>query len=434
MKLRSILPLLTLAALAQAADAPLEPKPPGEAFADLAPVQAPAPGPLLLRKGDRLAICGDSITQQQKYSRILETYLTVCTPELELTARQYGWSGEQAAGFLKRMQNDCLRFGPTVATTCYGMNDFHYVPYTDEIGTAYRQNMTGVVEAFKQGGARVVLGSPGPIAKFPTWVKSASGTNKEHNLSLCTLRNIDIEIARKEDVRFADIFWPMYTLLAATHEKYGAAYDLAGHDGVHPGWAGHVVMASAFLKSLGVTGDIGTITLNLETGAATATAGHEVQGHSPGEVTLISRKYPFCAEEKLESDDSLRSGMDLVHFDEHFNRLLLKVEKATAPEYTVTWGEQKKVFPGKALAAGINLATEFEANPFSEPFKKVDQAVAAKQAFEQKEMQKDMHGAEAKADMEGVVKRDEVQHAVLAEALKAAFQPVTHRITVVAVK
>ena len=82
----------------------------------------------MLRPNDRLAICGDSITEQKKYSRIIETYLTVCTPELNISIRQYGWSGETAPGFLARMTNDCLRFQPSVATTCYGMNDHGYRP------------------------------------------------------------------------------------------------------------------------------------------------------------------------------------------------------------------------------------------------------------------------------------------------------------------
>src|ERR1700761_9326416 len=66
----------------------------------------PPPRHLLLRAGDRLAICGDSITEQRMYSRIMETYITVALPELDVKVRQYGWSGEWASGFLKRMTND----------------------------------------------------------------------------------------------------------------------------------------------------------------------------------------------------------------------------------------------------------------------------------------------------------------------------------------
>src|SRR5881398_1845860 len=67
--------------------------------AKLHPLKAPRPHCLVLREGDRLAICGDSITEQKMYSRIIEDYLTVCVPDLKTTVRQYGWSGERAPGF-----------------------------------------------------------------------------------------------------------------------------------------------------------------------------------------------------------------------------------------------------------------------------------------------------------------------------------------------
>src|SRR5436309_2581131 len=100
MKTRLLFSLLTLIALRVVAAPPLESKPDDPFFAKFQPVKAPAPAGLILKHGDRLAICGDSITQQQRYSRIIETYLTVCVPELGITARQYGWSGERAGGFL----------------------------------------------------------------------------------------------------------------------------------------------------------------------------------------------------------------------------------------------------------------------------------------------------------------------------------------------
>ena len=45
---------------------------------------------LVLKKGDRLAIVGDSITEQKQYSRFIEDYLLACTPELELQIFQFG--------------------------------------------------------------------------------------------------------------------------------------------------------------------------------------------------------------------------------------------------------------------------------------------------------------------------------------------------------
>ena len=131
----------------------LEKLPADPFFAKYDPVKAPALPGLLLKKGDRLAICGDSITEQKMYSLLMEAYLTASLPELEITVRQYGWSGEQAGGFFGRMKNDVLRFKPTIATTCYGMNDHHYVPFKEEIGAEYRKNQTSIVIGFERRSA-----------------------------------------------------------------------------------------------------------------------------------------------------------------------------------------------------------------------------------------------------------------------------------------
>ena len=407
-----------------------EVKPADPAFAKFQPLKAPAAASLLLHKGDRLAIVGDSITEQKRYSRILETYLTVCTPELQVTTRQYGWSGETAEGFLRRMTNDCLRFRPTVATTCYGMNDHKYRPYDEANAGWYRERQTAVVRAFKAAGTRVVLGSPGCVGKMPHWVKSATGTVEDLNLSLCKFRNIDIEIARTEGVRFADVFWPMFTVGVAAQQKYGQDYAVAGKDGVHPDWAGQVVMAHAFLKALGLDGDIGTFTVNLATQRATATAGHVVDSVQDGVLTVTSRRYPFCAADEPAKDSAIRSGMTLVPFNTALNRLLLVVKGASAANYKVTWGETAHTYSAAQLEQGVNLADDFAVNPFSAAFKKVDEAVAAKQAYETTQVKLIFHGAEGKADMEAAVRKTEAVRAQLAAAVQTAFQPVTHTLKI----
>lgn len=430
---RLLLASLCLAQLSLGAEPALEKKPADPAFEKFSPVLAPPPAKGFLKKGDRLAICGDSITEQKRYSRLIEDYLTVCAPELEIHARQYGWSGETAAGFLGRMQNDCLRFHPTVATTCYGMNDHRYMPYREDIGNSYREKMTAVVDAFKATGARVILGSPGCVGKMPAWVKSATGTVEDLNLSLCQLRNIDIEIAKKEQVGFADIFWPMLTSFVAGRAKYGADYMISGKDGVHPGMAGQVIMAYAFLHAAGLPGEIGTIQLPLGGGKATVTTGHEIVSQKPGEVTLRSSRYPFCATGAPDQDDSVRSGLSWLPFDQELNRFTLKTTGGTSPYYEVTWGNESKVYSAEQLRAGVNLAADLSDNPFQPAFKKVDEAIAAKENFETTEMKKDFHSPEAKQDMEGIATRDEIKHAELEKAVAEAFVPVTHTISVQAV-
>ncbi len=420
-----------------AADIPYEPKPADAYFIKFNPRLAPSPGPLLLKEGDRLAIIGDSITEQKMYSRIMEDYLTACVPQMQVTVRQFGWGGETAEGFLKRMTNDCLRFHPTVATLAYGMNDHRYRPFDIVNSEWYRYNYTAVVDGLKAEGVRVVLGSPGCVSKVPQWTKSDVYTLDELNINLCALRDIDIEIAETEGTRFADVFWTMFQAGYEGQQRFGSAeapYRIAGKDGVHPGWAGHLVMAYTFLRSLGLDGDIATLTVDLGAQSAQASAGHTVEEFKNGELTVTSTRYPFCATGETNSDNSIRSGMELVPFNQELNRFMLVVRGGTAADYEVIWGGDKRIYPAERLADGVNLAADFVLNPFSEPFRRVDDAVKAKQAFETTQIKGIFHGPEGKRDMEVAVQRTEVERAPLAAAVAAAVLPVRHTIRIQAVE
>jgi lysophospholipase L1-like esterase len=440
----------------------LPPKPANPYFAKFDPKPAPQPAGLVLKKGDRLAICGDSITEQKMYSRIMETYLTVCVPDLDVTVRQYGWSGETAPGFLRRMTNDCLRFEPTIATTCYGMNDHRYRPYEPSIGDAYSNATVAIVESFKHAGARVILGSPGCVGVKGVDAKTGQRPKdwdeagvETKNLNLCMLRNIDVDIATRERVDFADVFWPMLVKGFEARQRYSSNYALPGGDGVHPNWAGQTVMAYAFLHAMGLDGEIGVFNVDLKSGKATASRGHEVLSAKDGTLEIKSSRYPFCAAGDVKSDGSIRSAMTLIPFNSELNRFLLRAHNASAKTYKVTWGNDSKTYSVEQLTRGVNLADDFAENPFSDAFKKVDAAVAAKQAYETRQIKKIFHdlvsgrvkaedldkdpelkrlselrGADGKIDRDKVAAETEKTRAPLAHAVRSAFVPVTHVIKI----
>jgi lysophospholipase L1-like esterase len=401
-----------------------QPLPPGVP-ADYVGLLAPEPNGLLLKSGDRYAICGDSITEQKMYSRLLEAYLAAARPDLKIECRQYGWSGETAGGFFGRMKNDVLRFQPTIASTCYGMNDFRYVPFEKSIGEDYRKNQTKVVQAFKAAGVRVVLGSSGTIHSVPPWVKSAKGTWETLNLALLQFRNIDIEVAAAEQVAFADVYWPMLAKGFESRAKYGDTFKLEGGDGVHPGWAGHVLMAAAYLKALGLDGDLGGVTIDFAAHTAKGAGGQRViPGPSDG-LTLISDRIPCVFEAgDVAKDATIAAGLALADFNQRFNRLTLKVTGAGTAQVKVTWGEQSKVFDRAALEAGVNLAAEFPQGPLKPAFDRIWKAVGDKQAFETRQIKTLFRSPEAKKDMEAVVRASELEHAKFVAALKAAYAPV----------
>jgi hypothetical protein len=311
------------------------------------------------------------------------------------------------------------------------MNDFRYVPQDDAIAATYRQNKTAVVRKFKEAGARVVLGSSGTIHSVPPWVKSAKGTWQTLNLALLNFRNIDIEVAQAEQVAFADVYWPMLIKGHEARAKYGDAFKLEGADGVHPGWAGHVMMATAYLEGLGLRGDVGQIHVDLAAGKATGREGQRVVQFEHGVVSLRSFRLPFSFEPgDVTKDNTIAAGVELADFQKKLNRLTLKVSGAKTAQVKVTWGEASKIFSAAQLAKGVNLAAEFPLNPTSPAFAKIWQAVGDKQSYETKQIKTLFRSKEAKADMEAVVKSSQVEFDRLAAALKAVIKPVDSTIKI----
>ena len=338
-----------------------------------------APSSDSLHSEDLVAICGDSITEQRQYSVYLEDYFLMCQPALKLNVTQYGWGGETATAFLARARNDVISFKPTVATTCYGMNDGGYAASTPARLQKYRESLTGIAKALKEGGVRfIVLGSPG-VVDTETYKKM--GDPVVYNQTLADLSGIAKEVAAEQNTGFADVHSIMMDAMIKAKAKYGASYPLS-NDGVHPNPNGHLVMAYAFLKALGCDGNIGTITVDLKNQKAEATAGHRINSISNGAVEVESTRYPFCFSGNETNLADSRSMVEFIPFNRDLNRYLLVVKNAPTERLKVTWGKQSKVFAAADLAKGINLSAEFLDNPFCAPFQAAHYINREKQVFE----------------------------------------------------
>ncbi len=343
------------------------------------PVQAGGGADPVLKKGRRVAVVGDSITEQKLYSRYLELYLLACLPELDLKVIQLGWSGETAPGFVGRMNNDLLPWKPDVVTTCYGMNDGGYRAWTDDIGKRYGAAMTEIVARLKKAGVTVVVGSPGAVdTKFFNRPNLTAAT---YNATLAGLRDVARKLAEEQGFPFANVLDAMNAAQEKAKAALGEGYDVCGKDGFHPGPNGHLVMAYAFLKALGVDGHIGTLTLDLK-GASTASEGHKVIGADAGTLEVESARWPYCFSGDEKSSSGTRSIAPFTPFNADLNRFMLVVKGLGSARAQVAWGSAKKSFPREDLEKGVNLAAEFPENPFSGAFAKLEGQVATKQSFE----------------------------------------------------
>ncbi|HWP39429.1 MAG TPA: hypothetical protein VNL70_00790, partial [Tepidisphaeraceae bacterium] len=147
-----------------------------------------------------------------------------------------------------------------------------------------------------------------------------------------------------------------------------------------------LIMAYAFLKAMGCDGQIGTITVDLSSGRATASDGHRILSSGADGIEIESTRYPFCfssgPDGQANSPAGTREIIQFLPFNEELNRFRLVVSNADGSRLRVTWGSASKEFSAEELAGGINLAAEFLDNPFSEQFARVESLIRNHQGFE----------------------------------------------------
>ena len=83
-----------------------------------------------------------------------------------------------------------------------------------------------------------------------------------------------------------------------------------------------------------------------------------------------------------------------------------------------------------AYGAGVNLAADFEVNPFSDAFAKVDNAVFTKQNYETIQIKSLFYTPAAKADPDGIAALTDKVREPLVDAIGKSFVPVTHTIKI----
>lgn len=393
----------------------------------------------ILKKGDRVAIVGDSITEQRAYSKFIEMYLLACQPQLDLQIMQFGWSGERAQGFAGRMDSNLMPFKPNVVTTCYGMNDGGYRPFEEAIGKAYEIPMRDIVTRLKAAGVTVLVGSPGAVdTKY-----YAGGDSKkiaDYNDNLSKLGELAKKVADEAGMPFANVHDALMNSMEKGKAAFGAEYDVCGKDGVHPGANGHIVMAYAFLKAMGLDGEIGKITIDLK-GNSTGSDGHKIVSSGNGSVEIESSRYPFCFFGDDKSSGSTRSILPFVAFNDDLNRFVLVVKNFDSENAKVTWGAETKTFTREQLEKGINLAVEFPVNPFCENFKKLDSVVSSKEVFETGMIKNAMtnfpwvkqffpEDKEVTAALNTISEKLWAKQNSLAKDVRGAVVPVKHKITI----
>jgi hypothetical protein len=324
---------------------------------------------LLVQPNDRLAICGDGMTNGLGYSVYVEDYLLMNQPIAGLDVAQFGWSAGDPAGFLARMNTDLLPFRPTVVLTSFNSGD-----------VATREKaQTDLVEALKKAGVRtIVIGSPVCVdsATFQNDPAKAAAENKNR----AALAAIDRGVAAKEGVVYADVYGATTSMMQKEKALRGESYDMQSDGDVF-----NMSIAVAYLTALGCDGALGTITFDYATGKAEGTPGQKIVSVQDKTVAISSTIPAFWFPAHNISPDAPRPDplLKCIPFNEELNRYMLVVKNLPEGQAKVYWDDRTRDFSSEELARGVNLAETMGGDhPFGNITNFVDGGVRGQQNLE----------------------------------------------------
>jgi hypothetical protein len=320
----------------------------------------------LLQPNDRLAICGDGgIDGPGVY---IEDYLLTSEPVAGLNVAQFSWGAGDPAGFLARLTTDVLPFKPTAALLDFNSGDV----------TTREKVQTDLVEALKKAGVRtIVIGSPACVdsVTYQHDPAKAAAENKQ----LGALADIDKGVAAKEGVAYADVYGVTMAAMAKAKEMHGDSFEVQGD-------AGALAIASAFLKALGCSGDIGTLTVDYAAGKAEGTPGQEIVSYQDNTLKVESTRvgFWFPGHGVGGTDTPPWPNLKYLTFNEDLNRYMLIVKNLPTAETKVYWGDSNEDFSSAELARGVNLSAVVPGfgNPFGGVDSNVDNGVRGQQEEE----------------------------------------------------
>ena len=333
-------------------------------------------GDFFIHNGDRVVFLGDSITAQRLYTTYLEAYALTRHPDWQLTFRNVGWGGdtswlrkrahtdearlfaaqgdEQKAmieqAVASGLGRDVLPLKPTIVTIKFGMNDHAYQPFRPDIFKAYVASQTELVRVLQQNGARVALLTPQPIED-----KRADPDKDVRNLSLRKFSDGLQVVAREHGTLFVDQFAPFMSIMMK--ERAGNPHaHIGGGDAVHPGPAGHTIMAWAILKNLGATPLVSAVEIKHCWWKWAA----DTQNCRVTNIKMAGGVLSFDRMDQalpMPIDPRAGAALKLAPILEDLNRYELKVLGLPAGNYTVAVdGEVVATLSAAELAKGWNMA------------------------------------------------------------------------------
>lgn len=316
------------------------------------------------RDGDRVCFIGDSITHQMLYHTEITLFYLTRFPNWRVETVNCGFAGDTAAGAVRRYDWDIAARKPTVATVMLGMNDVNrglYKPGSTGPDTeakraaaldSHIKNMEILAERLHRDGVRLIFMGPSPYDQ--------TGSQSEENLfgvndALKFCGAAAHKLAEKVQAGWVDFNAPMDAINRAWQAKQ-PAFTLVGPDRIHPGPAGHLVMAYLFLKAQHAPAVVAEATLDGRQGKVVRQNNCDIS-----DVRMVDGGLTFtCRSGALPFpvDKACGPALEWVPFMQELNREMLTVTGLSGDRYALEIdGALVVKTTAAALAKGIAAST-----------------------------------------------------------------------------
>jgi lysophospholipase L1-like esterase len=328
--------------------------------------------PFYLKNGDRVVFYGDSITDQRRYTQIVETYVVTRYPNLNVSFINSGWGGDTVEGggggpIDERLKRDVIAYKPTVLTIMLGMNDGGYRAATVSSDEKFFAGYRHIVDTTRSAlpGLRITAIEPSPYDE----VTSAAQVMIDHGISYNeVLRGYGKWIdnyAIETGLNFADLNSGLVRMLvkASQLDPEGAKKIIPDH--VHPEFGGSMIMAEDLLKAWGAQSVVASVEIDASTSAprVKATTGATVSDLSAGQGlkwTELDSALPLPFPEwqaMWYGGTPVRLAIQSSDIAGALNEELLKVKGLKKGVYSLKIdGESLSVFNDDELRNGVNLS------------------------------------------------------------------------------
>ncbi len=310
-----------------------------------------------LRDGDRVVFYGDSITDQRLYTTFTETFAVTRFPSQHFTFIHSGWGGDRVSGggggpVDLRLQRDVLAYKPTVMTIMLGMNDAGYRAFDQGLFTTYADGYKHILDTVQSAlpGIRITVIEPSPFDDVTQPVKFEGG----YNAVLLRYAQFVKELGTSKQMQVADLNGPVVAALRKAKEADAAGAQKLIPDRVHPGPAGHLLMAEALLKAWNAPAVVSDVELDVGTRHVDKSANADVKDWNGTSWTETDQALPMPIDWK---DSSTVLAINSSDFLEALDQETLRVSGLHAGKWQLNIdGHGVGTFSNEDLGAGINLA------------------------------------------------------------------------------